>query len=127
MKQIIKGLLTISVLLSTFLACSGGEERRGPFSPEERMTRLKERLDLTDEQAEHIKQIFSESNEKMRALRDSFTADRRGAREEMMIIRRETDEKIKAILFDDQLEAYELFQEEQRQNVRRRFQERNRD
>ena len=126
MHQIIKIFLTLSILSLSFTACSSQEERRARWSPEERAKQLKERLDLTDVQADSIKKIFMETDQKMRKLRESFSREERGAmREQMMSIREEIDSRIKAVLFEDQIEEYEKFREEQRENMRQRFRNRN--
>ena len=76
---------------------------------DKRTKQLKERLDLTDVQADSIKKIFKETDQKMRKLRESFSREERGAmREQMMSIRQEIDSRIRAVLFEDQVKEYEL-------------------
>lgn len=150
MRRIIKLSLIFTMALFWIVACSkDSPDPRARFTPEERAKQLKERLDLTDEQAELIKQIYIESDRKMADFRDQFpgpaprerperrpgerregpSEERRGEwmeiRAKMMTIRTETDSLVKAVLFEDQIPEYEAYQEEMRQNFRQRFQQRN--
>jgi len=119
--------LTLIFIILNLSACTSQEERRGRLSPEERAAQFKERLDLTDVQADSIKKILAESDQKIRKLRESFSREERGAmREQMMSIRQDIDTRIKAVLFEDQIEEYEMFREEQQETMRQRFRNRNR-
>ena len=75
------------------------------------MKGLTNKLDLTTQQQEQVKQIFEAKRPQMEALH-----------EQMKALREETDSEIKAILSKDQLEKFEKMQEK-RQEKRERFME----
>ncbi|HEX6737078.1 MAG TPA: hypothetical protein VF310_02285 [Vicinamibacteria bacterium] len=68
-----------------------GPRGRGPEAVKERVAKMKERLDLSDEQAQKIEAILTEA-------RSQSEADRTQLRER----RREVHEKIQAVLTEEQ-------------------------
>lgn len=100
----------------------GGRRPRGggPMNGERQVEMMKERLNLSAEQEEKIKAIFEERGEKMAKARDESGDDRSAMRETMGKIFRETDEKVIAVLNDEQKEEYKKMQEEMRERMRQR-------
>jgi hypothetical protein len=84
------------------------------MSPADRAAQLKERINLTDEQAKHVEQIYQESADQMSEMRNQFD-DRSQMREQMMKNREEVNNRIEEILNDDQIDLYRAFQNEQEQ------------
>lgn len=76
--------------------------------PEKRIEHLREALDLTDEQVAQVRTIFSESEERRRALRES--RDHEG----MRALHEEIHERVAAILDETQREKFESFKSEHR-------------
>ena len=143
MKQLLTINLCIGLILTFVFACSKGDEQRGEstpeqtgrstpeqrgrFTPEQRVERLTEQLDLSSDQAEKIKQILTDSQDKFVKLREDFSGDRSEMREPARAIMAETDSLIKEVLNKEQIEKYEQYQQERRERGWRGPRERNRD
>jgi len=93
-----------------------GKRQRG-MDPEARMERLKESLELTDEQVAALEPIFAAHDQKRHELFESRSAERQAMREQMNALRLEMDEDIGEILTEEQMKTYV----EQREEMRQRF------
>jgi Spy/CpxP family protein refolding chaperone len=93
-----------------------GKRQRG-MDPEARMEKLKESLELTDEQIAALEPIFAAHDQKRRELFESRSAERQAMREQMNALRLEMDEDIGEILTEEQMKTYV----EQREEMRQRF------
>lgn len=105
----------------------GDRRGAGNFDPEARANRqieqMKEQLDLTDDQVNELHEIMMEGFENMRNIREEMQDPNggfEGMREQFMEMREQQDEKIKAILSDEQREKYEASREEMRGRRRER-------
>jgi Spy/CpxP family protein refolding chaperone len=78
--------------------------------PEKRIEKLREALDLTDEQVVQVRAIFAEQGEKMRALKQS--EDREGFR----ALHEETHTRLTALLDETQRQKLEALREEHEQH-----------
>jgi Spy/CpxP family protein refolding chaperone len=114
-----KQFLIINVCMGIFIfflfACSNENDRRGRFTPAQRAEELKERLDLTADQAKKIEKIYQDSQEKFAKLREDFSGDRSEMRESARRIMEETDTLIKEVLNEEQIEKYEQYRQERRE------------
>ena len=117
MKKILISMLALLVVYS----CSSEDSRRQRLDPGQMAAQLQEKLDLTDIQRDSIKVLIEQNRQQMRKLRQASSGDMSGMREVMMELRAEHDEKVKALLNDEQKEKYEEILEERRQNFQRRF------
>jgi hypothetical protein len=90
------------------------------MSHEERMEILKEKLSLSDEQYTQIDTILKVQTKEFQKLRDEADGDREQMREISRGLRKETDDQIIEVLNEDQIEEYEKYKEERRQNRRRK-------
>lgn len=114
----------LSLMVLPILPAMAGQGNRQP-DPDQMMTRMIERLDLTDEQTEQVRPIITEQLEKQKAVfkkyrgmgREGF----RAARPEMQAIGQETEDRLKDVLTDEQMEDYRKWQEEVRDSRRRQF------
>ena len=89
------------------------ERHRGRgHDPEKRIEHLREALDLTDEQVAQVRTIFSESEERRRALRES--RDREG----MRALHEEIHGRLAAVLDETQREKFESLKGEHRERHR---------
>lgn len=70
---------------------------------------------LDDTQAEQVADILATSREEMEEMRYNMDGDRRKMREVFRKHREETDEKIVALLTDDQQKLYQEYQEQLRE------------
>ncbi|HEY1264156.1 MAG TPA: hypothetical protein VGF06_11585, partial [Terriglobales bacterium] len=89
---------------------SGG--RQWP-APEEVVQKLDQKLSLSDDQKAKLTPLIAERQEKMKALASESGRRRKKARE-MKAIYSESDEKIKAVLNDDQKQKYAEAEQEMR-------------
>lgn len=98
----------------------GGFGDRGNFDPDEmaqrQVDRLNEQLDLSEEQQKQVYDITIENFENMQDMRGQMGGggDFEDMREQMQKAREEQNQKMKAILTDEQWEKYEVYQEEMR-------------
>ncbi len=93
-----------------------GKRQRGQ-DPEARMERLKESLELTDEQVAALEPIFAAHDQTRRELFESRSAERLAMREQMEALRLEMDEDVAEILTEEQMRTFL----EQREEMRQRF------
>lgn len=119
-----KKLLMICGMLfgvMTFAHAQGGN--RGG-TPEERATKstaqLTEKLTLTADQQTKIHDILLDQNTQMNKAREEAGDDRKAMRTKMMTLMQGNNEKIKAVLTDDQKKAYETFLEDRRNAMKNR-------
>ncbi|NCB09201.1 MAG: hypothetical protein EOM73_13675 [Bacteroidia bacterium] len=93
----------------------------GNFNPEEMIQRqvseLKETLNLSSDQEKQMQKLITQNFENMRKMREQRQNSGEGfegMREQMQKIREEQNNKVKAILSDEQWEKYQVWQEERR-------------
>ncbi|HEX6820852.1 MAG TPA: hypothetical protein VF123_02255 [Candidatus Sulfotelmatobacter sp.] len=92
-------------------------------SPEEVVSRLNQKLTLSDDQKAKITPIIAERQEKMKALAASSGRRRAKAREMRSIIS-DSDKKIEAVLTDEQKKAYRQMEQQRREQARERREQR---
>jgi Spy/CpxP family protein refolding chaperone len=88
---------------------------------EKRVEKLNEKLNLTPDQQAQLKTLFTETGQKMLALKNS-DAGHQSARQEMKTLRRETDAKIQSILTPEQQKIYEELKAQRKGHFKERFQ-----
>jgi len=81
---------------------------------------LKDRLKLTDSQAQQVKGIVLDAQKKSELERGKNMGNRDAARKAAMDRRRATDDKIKAVLNDDQKKQFEKIKDDLREGGRQR-------
>jgi Spy/CpxP family protein refolding chaperone len=112
-------LLAIGTLL---FSASTALAQRGP-APEKtdrHLAMLKDKLKLTDSQAEKIKSIMDESQKEAMAQREKHAGDPDAAAKFRGEHRKATDDKIKAVLNDQQKKEYDKIKGDFRQNMKER-------
>lgn len=87
-------------------------------TPAERAERLKERLDLSDEQTKKVEAIFQKSQETTQKGMMEHMGDREAMREFMQKQMEATDKEIEKILTAEQKQKYEELKKERRQRRR---------
>lgn len=104
--------------LGMLLACTASvsaQDKKGErkaSSPEERMKRMADALQLTDEQKTKLAPIMKEEGEKLRAIYQDQSTPREERAKKMQAARKETDAKVKPILTPEQAAKYEKLQAE---------------
>ncbi len=120
-RRIVKTLMMISIAFALIMGWSAYAQRpmgspQGDRNPEEQIERLKERLDLSDQQAKDIRPIFEESREKLQALREQYQDPSRSQetmealRNERAELQEETNQKLATVLSDEQMTQYRELQ-----------------
>ena len=92
------------------------------MSQEDRMKNMNERLNLSEEQYAQVDSILKEQTKEFQVLRDGWEegGDRDQMREKMRELRNETDDKMLAVLNEEQTTEYKKYQEERAQRRRDR-------
>lgn len=83
--------------------------------------KMKQALNLSDDQVAKIKAIRQEARQKMQALKDDKTKDRAAFKDQRKAIRDDEERKVEALLNKDQLAKYQQMKEQrkaERQNRR---------
>ena len=130
MRKVI-GAIVLGIMMSTFAYAQEApdnkphHERRGQreITPEERsermIQRLTEQLDLTEDQQAELKAFHLAQGEEGRA--QMAEAQTREARHEIREAhRRQMDEKLEALLSEEQMEKYETMKENRPEHRRQR-------
>ncbi len=81
------------------------------------MVELRDRLHLSDQQADQISGILAEGRDKISAIREDG-GNRRSKMKKLRKIRDEQDDKIMALLDDDQKEEYKKIRDERQKEMR---------
>lgn len=105
------GILAGAIALAAATPALGQEERVGErhrHDPEKQVERLREALDLTDDQVAEVRAILDEQSEKHRELKES--EDREGFR----ALRQETHDRLATVLDEAQREKLESLKQEHR-------------
>lgn len=116
----------VGLLLITLTYFSPAMAYRGDCAndPEQIISTLKDRLDLTKEQAARIRPIIENKIKKQQEIFEKFKTqgreERRSLRNEMQAISNDTATQLEKVLTTEQMEAYQNFQTEQRQKMRGR-------
>jgi protein CpxP len=88
-----------------------GGGHRGPGQREEHQVEfLTKKLNLTPDQVGQVKAIDDDSRKQMMALREDTTVSRDDKRSKMMDIHKASQDKIRAVLTDDQKTKYDALQ-----------------
>ena len=92
------------------------------------MTDCTRELNLTEEQESKMRSILKEQFEEQKAYREkmkkSESRDFRAMKKEMERIRENTDEQLKSVLTDEQMETFQSFREERRESFREEMRKR---
>ncbi len=108
-------------------AQQAGGQGRMAMNPEARVKQLDEKLKLTDDQKTKLTAVFTEqvaAQKKQREEAAGATEDRAVRMERMQKQRTELETKVGAILNDDQKKAYHTMMEDQKAEMQKRMQER---
>ena len=114
-----KLLLACLLLVSTVTFCNaqGGGGRGMMADPAERAKKLQTQLKLTDDQTSKITTILKAQAAKRDSIFKAANGDRSVMRSAMMTQMMTTNDKIKAVLTDDQKKQYEQIVQEQLQRM----------
>jgi Spy/CpxP family protein refolding chaperone len=112
------------ILLLSPVSCSqahrrGGWANRQPITSGELLAAMKERLNLTEEQATRVWPIIEEQTRKRHEIFESYRGQcdqgRQSLRNAMQELQMSTENQLAAILTDEQMEAFRKMDEERRE------------
>ena len=113
--------LIAAMVLGGLVACStlataqdATPKKKARFTPEQQLERMTTQLNLTDEQKPKVKAVLEETSKKMQEIRNAPDFDRSHMREKMQPVMEKQNEKMKAILTEDQFKKYQEMQQQQR-------------
>ena len=114
-------LFAVTILTGLALETDANAQRRPQMDKATYLNQvipeLVEQVGLDDDQAEQVRAILGEQFDEQQAVRQAMRSgnggSREGMREKMQALNKSTDEKINALLTDDQKGAYAKFREEQ--------------
>jgi hypothetical protein len=124
-----RSMVIMFAIAMLFFTVSTAFAQRGPDpeKAEKRLSILKDRLKLTDAQAEQIKVIMQDSQKQAEAERGKHKGDPEAAAKFREEHRQATETKIKGVLNDDQKKEYDKIKGDFRQNKQERRRDRDTD
>jgi Spy/CpxP family protein refolding chaperone len=93
-------------------------------SPDDVVQKLGEKLNLSDDQKAQIKPVIADRQQKLQALRSDTSMMRRQKAREAKSILEDSDKKIQAILTPDQQKQYAELQQQMKERLQERRQNR---
>jgi periplasmic protein CpxP/Spy len=94
--------------------------RRHQMSPDQQLQRLSETLSLTDDQKGQIRPILEDRHQKMQSIRSESSLSRQERISKMRSIFEESDNKIRAVLNDDQKQKFDEMRQQRRERMQKR-------
>ena len=89
-------------------------KREGKAKRGDRLQQLAEQLNLTEDQKSALAPVFKDAREKGKAVRNNAELTPEQKREQMMQIRKDSNEKVNAILTEDQREKMKELRKQQK-------------
>lgn len=96
----------------TSIQSRANTQNRAMRTPADQANRLKDSLKLNNEQTAKIKVIYEAQSKQLDSLRKAMDGNREGMREKFLPITTATNNKIKAVLTDQQKIAFQKQQDE---------------
>lgn len=123
MKGIVLLTTVVFVLAMPAPGAAQGATAQRKEQLQERLQKIKDRLELTPEQAGHVRPALTEEMQKLKLVRDKYSGDQnRRARLKMAReargVQKDTDEKLQKIFTKKQMEEMKKIREEFRQQYR---------
>jgi len=100
----------------------GGHGGRGQMGGERQLSTLTKKLNLTPDQVTQVKAIDDDAMQQAKAVRDDTSTAKADRRAKMMDIRKAAQDKIRAVLTDDQKTKYDAMQAEMQAKMKERRQ-----
>jgi len=113
MKKLIGAVMLTGLLFSGLQAQKENQPPKGPHGPQtkDRVVEMKKELNLSDEQAKKIEEVFSQNGKEIDALREKEIKARETSKKEMNTIFEKSEKDIQNILTDEQKAQYKKMQE----------------
>jgi Spy/CpxP family protein refolding chaperone len=88
---------------------------RGMMDPDERLAKMTKRYKLTADQQSQIKPILQDEQQQMQSMHSDTTTSREDKRSKMMSMHQADQQKIEAVLTDEQKQKFEADQQKMQQ------------
>ncbi|MBV9304749.1 MAG: hypothetical protein JO185_24380 [Acidobacteriaceae bacterium] len=88
------------------------------FDPNRQVQRLTKKLNLTADQQQQLLPILTDRNQQVQAILNDNSLSRKDRHEKMLAIRQDSQNKIKAVLTQEQKQAYDQMLQEAREHHR---------
>ena len=88
----------------------------GMMDPDKRIAHMTKRYKLTSDQQSQIKPILQDEQQQMQSMRSDTSTSREDRRSKMMSLHQTTNQKIEAVLNDDQKQKFEADQQKMEQH-----------
>jgi periplasmic protein CpxP/Spy len=82
-------------------------ESARPFDPQHQVQMLTKKLNLTADQQQQLLPILTARNQQIQSIRNDNSLSRKDRHEKMLAVREDSQNKIKALLTQDQQQTYE--------------------
>jgi Spy/CpxP family protein refolding chaperone len=93
----------------------GGHGGHGMMDPDQRLAHMTKRYKLTADQQSQIKPILQDEQQQMQAMRADTSTSREDKHAKMMSMHQENQQKIEAVLTDQQKQKFEADQQKMQQ------------
>jgi hypothetical protein len=100
----------------------GGHHGRGMMDPDQRLAHMTKRYNLSADQQSQIKPILQNEQQQMQAMHSDSSMSRDDKRSKMMSMHEADNQKIEAILNDQQKQKFEADQQKMQQRMQERQQ-----
>ncbi len=114
------GLVVVLGIVMLFSTLAQAQPQR--MSVEDRVKMLSDSLKLSEEQSAKITKILEDQREEMTTAMSENQGDRDAMRSAMQELMKKSDDKIKAVLTEDQAKEYDKMVQERRARMGRRTQ-----
>lgn len=104
-------LFAFKMLSAAPLPQDAGQRMHRQWGPEQRLDRLSQKLNLTDDQKAQIKPLLEDQHRQMMALREDTSLSREQKRAKFQEIRKQTFEKMNPILSPEQQKQFQQMQQ----------------
>jgi Spy/CpxP family protein refolding chaperone len=99
-----------------------GHHRGGMMDPDARLAKMTKRYKLTADQQSQIKPILQDEQQQMESMRSDTSTSREDKRSKMMSLHQTTNQKIEAVLTDEQKQKFEADQQKMQERRSQRMQ-----
>jgi protein CpxP len=113
-------LMFVVVAIAFVAVCSQpARAQRMQMTAEQRTQRLKDSLNLSEDQTASVLKIYQEMDQQRKELFSSDSSDRESRMQAMRSMMEKTDEKIEALLTPEQKTKYDVMKQQRQQRPQR--------
>jgi len=110
-------LVFAMIFMTQPISAQASDPPAGNGSPDQVISKMKERLKLTEEQETKIRPIIEESMRARTEILENFAQDKSTMKSELLELQWKTDMRLGVILTEEQMKEYEKLREEQSEKM----------